>query len=589
MFYIKTKEKTIETTADAALSLTFSNPAFDTQERAFSLPFTAVGEVTDNDVAELYLDGLPVMTGNVSVLKSKRKVRECSFKNSSTRLYDVLTELKCNEILPIIDLMLGVSTAAFEGIILQPSASADFFSISIKGTVFEKDYVIPPTSAVIVADMVALINAIYPDFAKPITAIISQIQFNNIGEYASFDIDWDIFSGFTVVSEQYPADFQEESIRAALTTEPDDFVLPTFQNIFIYDLKNGEFQEYINDNRDGSIPANGWHPTMVCEHTFCPQVRFLYILEKALAVYETRTGESITVLTDAPHAQTISELTLFNLVTIDNFIKEEQRTGGGIYKNAYQRLVNLNNHVPDMTVLELINAVCEIFQLYPTLDNGIFSFRSRGDQFDTEVTDLSNSIDNRVEVEFKTAKGYTLAFADDDQEPLADYSDLVVNGTTIIETVAGTVAFGVTFAPMMISHKKGTSNQLSVSSTTTLRLFFYKGFQEFEAITYPFGTPLNALPDGTINGVTSIRWEGVQGLYAQAWQNVIETATNAPTIKITAWLTALEIINLKSWKMPQIQFYTEGGYRKGIIKQIQSRIRLRPQTRYECELEILEL
>ena len=98
------------------------------------------------------------------------------------------------------------------------------------------------------------------------------------------------------------------------------------------------------------------------------------------------------------------------------------------------------------------------------------------------------------------------------------------------------------------------------------------------------------LPDGTIHGAAAMEWQGAQGVYAKCWAGVAEAANDSPTIKILAWLTTLQINTLKNWDACSVVFFTpDGGFRKGIIKQLQVRARVRPQTRYESEIEILEL
>jgi hypothetical protein len=592
MFFLKTKKQIIEVLPNAALSMTYANPAFDAQDRAFSLPFVTLNDIVENTEGELYLDGLPLQKGVIVPLRAQKRVIECAFKSMPTQVRTILETLKINEILPTIDLLSQISTSTFEGVIIEPNAGQLGYSLKIKGKTYSKTYTSPPASDIVCIDFRDMINADLPLFSALMpTGGVYRLQFHNLS-YESYQIEWSTVSNFTVIQETYPADFLEISFRNLLSVSQPDFVLPIIGNGSLYEGGNKTWLNFANNNQNGTITANTWHAEKYCQHTFCPQVRFAYILRKAFDIVATKLNATITLNTDAPHNQTVSECTLFNLVTIDNFLQEFLSTDSPVvpkYKNAYTRTIALNNHVPDMTVGELIDAFCEIFQLYPVFEDNNFGFKSSIDQMATTPIDLTEHSNYQIEKEYKTAEGFTLAFAKDDEETAVYPAPLVVGGVKTITTKAGTVAWGEGTVKYLLSEKKGTSTPLSIQSKTPLRFYFYKGFKTHNAITYPFGTPLNQLPNGTIDGVTSLVWEGAEGLYQKAWRGIAEAANDAPTVKITAWLSALEIIKMRIWSMPLVRIYSENGYRKGIVKQISFRARLAPQTRYECDLEIFEI
>ena len=273
-------------------------------------------------------------------------------------------------------------------------------------------------------------------------------------------------------------------LASLITTPVDSHGFPVIRNLFFYGTNNSLYQAYINYWHDDSFLDNTKQVEKIWETTWTPFVKLQYVLTKIIENTELSgiAGDWWTIPDSA-------KLSIYNNVALDKLLQEEYPEGLR-WLNGGKSSFNLNDHVPEMTARELLNAVKELFALYDVIEDDQLKLNKKNTQLQQDPIDWTEKAEPEYANTKVSRQGLKLDYTDDPND-LAFKSDQLLpytlgDGQQEITTLIGVpyeLSYGDTQHPdyntwkTLILSQGGTSDELE-HNEYTLRLFFDRHIQQ---------------------------------------------------------------------------------------------------------------
>ena len=569
------------------------NPALDTAigGRVFSFPFRIMATGRNLNVlghpnrldaapssatfpAVLHIDTAQ-LRGIVEVSDRTQDTIEIVFKSKERKLAEEMEAAKINTVLESITVP-QTYVAKWD---LQLNAGSNWF-VNINGTSYSVSGT--PSSGAIA--MAAAINADYPGVAAAfpldnrvvLTPTASPFEVDAIGGGQNLTVL--SYRNFSIARRD---NFQHH-YNALRTTPVASHAFPVVFNIgFFSRAENPVFSDYLNYGHGVINGLNTPQATQIWEFSYVPFVRVKYVFARLL-----------TVLTEVKafggyyDAATFGKLLTYNNLALDEIFLKDFFTDlqQAKWMNSHKQAYNLNDHVPDMTALEYMNAILGFLNLYAYLDGTTLIFRQKIAQLQQSAIDWTDKITAAYEFQSGARGGATLIYKADStdvsyQEPAA-LGDYVTGytGETDIETAYRplqerelTDQGDVWRVPYL--QAKGSSDAAGLSRNPYgNRIFYDFGAQEDSGeATYWQGARTRSNMSGTPQADFDMQWDGTNGMYNTLWKRWAEMLADAPTVKLSARLDGHDIEDLLKWDNPVRYIRTPAGAVKFLVKSFEFR------------------
>lgn len=180
----------------------------------------------------------------------------------------------------------------------------------------------------------------------------------------------------------------------------DDFVFPTVRNPSFYGDYEGSFSTDFNDYEDGEFIFKLFNGQ---RSSFIPMFSLAYIFRK---IKEATGVEIVGDFVDHPD---IEKLIFLNSFSLDMF----EKTYPGQTSYAYHYQINPSNHLPDMTVNELLLELGKLFSLGFYFDNDAMTLElyfRKGVVENQAFKDISDKTNPRYELTCGQNEGFRIAY-----------------------------------------------------------------------------------------------------------------------------------------------------------------------------------
>lgn len=628
MFNLIVNNKEVELPADAGISLSITNPAFDPEmaNRVFTLSLSA--NITPANAAIFgQLDRLDLKTrkrkfpatliiGKTVNFEGRVKVRratsysltrnnkiEINFQSNGVDFYERMKDVLWEDVLPSIPTRLTDPdyyriTPVNQNSSFSPGA---IYRVTINGQEFVEILDDSEPYSYFVDQLNDQINAVHPG--------LSQVEILGFNLY-TIKLDPVVLPLMTIeVSNDlvlsYPGDSPLNNqnlfidfVREAIEQPREDISFPTHYNPEFYGDPNryatdtsliaGDEELYrgvVNPYRNFVYPNSEFFSTSSkpFHHTYVPFLRMKYLFKKSLKAagyYENIAGEFWTseYLFDSDP----SPLTLYNTHALDYFERVEAGNSKG-YLNTGSRIINLADHVPYEDAKELFLDFCEFFQTYIDVEGDTVSFKSIKTQFEQPPYDFTDLIEDEVQITSESYDGYDLNYEKDEIVFTEKEND--VHGVSVqpaeleIKTQVSTLAMrtiGVTLVEeevtmrLPVIKQRGNSEAAGVVNNPTgpKYIFDYGRMPDPNGDMVSYGSSDNIMPDGSVNTDDfTLLWQDEKGLLNQHWGIIPELLTGRE-VQVQARLSEALINEISKWNRSAVTIRSPKGQIKAYIKSL---------------------
>jgi len=578
------KSSRLSVQSGTRLSLTYTNPIFDTEgvARGYSFPFTIPTDPhnllqlnfpnrldlrtqTRKEEAQLILQGVPVDKGIVQVTGASQERIELVFKNIPRDILDQMEEIKINEILETI--AIPYTGAAQWTLDFLPGKG--FYQLQIDSNFYQDSRDIALET--IVQDMTIAINQDYPGFA--FYDIFSPHQLKlNINLYPNAYIPFQMIVGIelqagSTISQDKHQSFQD-FIDTLVANPSEAIFFPVVYAPNFYGGQNPAFKNYLNYYHGGSFIDNTGQDEKTWEHTWVPFIRIPYILQKIGEALGYSWGGDLWELQD------FQQLGLYTGYALDEVIQDDFGIGPKWY-NRYQQQIPLNDMVPEMTAREFL-AKLGVFNFYLDIDGSTILLKNRISPLRQPPIDWTKKAEPAYSIDIPDKEGFKLQYEELDQEVIKNFMQLQAYGDGDNTTTFPIFPLyyldwfdTLTSSLWRILHTSAEGSSPEAGQQEAgFRLAFDRGYvNDREDIPYFYGAVTAVDSKGDPLGILSLQLEGADGIYEQLWKGYIELA-DTPTISKTLELSIADIIETKKWTNAVRKIYHREGTLFAIIKSI---------------------
>lgn len=599
MLKIRIDTQYLDLAVDTELTITLHNPAFDNDagEHLYSFPFRFPW--TENNIsilqnpqrldtngnakfsASLEIEGLPFEQNGVLTLIGQAfdgQGGSAVFKNETADFLDDLSRIKINEIL---DTISPTSVATAEWLLDTTIDPPHIYTLSIGGVPFSYNAPGTDDKLGVLAALQTLINAEYPNLSSVTGALQLSLDAETMNDYSLGSLD-----GLSVVSVTTLGDARQQALASHVdginNTPVSSHCFPSFWWDGFYAGNNkGFFQNKINVWLDGTTITNtakagandGW------EHTYIPFVKLPYVFQKIadqLSDISSWKGE----MDDTE----IQQLILFNNQALDQVYHDRQSDNSKLYLNGFKSTFQLNDHVPDITALDLLKNFLTIFALYFTRIGSTIYFHKKQDQLTPDPIDWTHLSEPHFSATRTGQEGFKIEYSDTNDlattsGQLSEYTSGAGENiyTLPFHTVrfANLVLTSNTIAKLPITKQKGSSDEGGLGQNDyKFRLLFYRGLQPAaNADTYPFATHDHKNYENTVLGPLSLDIATpVNGLYGQYHKGVANLIADGQPVKRSTRLSIHDILELRKWTNARRIVQLADGQMVGVIKSVQFKV-----------------
>jgi hypothetical protein len=241
------------------------------------------------------------------------------------------------------------------------------------------------------------------------------------GPGRSFDSDVDTVGCGVIVDHMNEA--------AAGTIDDFDYTFYPIKNPGFYS-DNSDYMGYINYYHNGSFAGNWYEGTTGLKHSITPFPYMLYVFKKCFEEFGLKPTGSF--LED----EEIKKVTIYNNYAMDRLLIND---GTGLpYANSWTNKINLQNHVPDVSIGDFIKAVKAKFNL------AFFYFPEKGEVeikyindilLDPKYEDWTSIAEPATEEESNESDGFILTPDQDSNDDAISERIKSLKGLTIKDAV----------------------------------------------------------------------------------------------------------------------------------------------------------
>jgi hypothetical protein len=584
-----------------AVTLTSNSPLFDRDriDRVFSLPFSlpatprniiAIGPFNriDSDIVEavpakLYLLGTLYEQGFLRLVSPGIAQAEFVFQGGALFLRERLERLRLRNL----NLPIEITTPYAPAIVVGADIPGPPF---VKMTLGINDLVFT-TDAGDLATMLALINAEFPGIASdagsspasprilinPVPALPSNFI---IREFPVVD-DPETHVFFRVAQSTY----EDESERlgnawASYLETPNAFAaFPVTFAPNLYGEKNQAWLGYANYvTPDGDHPndprayfSGGW------AHTLLPYPRITAVLPGIAAAVGLTAFEGNFFEEETESLCLWSNRPLDAIFSLYEYQEGEAET---LPVHTYPASYNLQDHLPDISALELIVRLCNTFCLFVYPSRSFLRLEPVAPKLRAQPRDWTQYADPTFRAQYDSREGFSLDYdRQGDETALPNQLERVDGGpdaaefrpgfytlfdTRQVDSIAETRAW---ITPYII--QQGNSPYFGLSQEPSLRLIFDRGMQEDnDENEYPHASHANLNTLRQPVGEYSLDWQGDAGLFQKWWAPFIRITQRNQRITLPMRLPLAELLALREWSHSVRSIYTEHGHFVGAIESV---------------------
>lgn len=390
------------------------------------------------------------------------------------------------------------------------------------------------------------------------------------------------YGGNIVIGETLTAKMAHISAKAPMAAVVDDYTFFPVHNPNFYgaetDSVNAEFTEnnkvinYYDPILDRFL--NNQDFVTSSSHTkfsFVPFPSLVFVIKK---ICEHIGYKAVGDFIDDAEIKTA---VIYNTVAIDDYV-----TFPTYVVNSYKNYINIQNHVPNLTIGEFLHAVRNFFFVNIEIDatRKIIEFTKFKSIFnDSRYIDLSKNTSKSYEHKPFSTNGIEFDFGLDSNDELFEannYESKSIIGPSIGDkksfgSIASTLfmlkedrgpAFWDTLIPQAIQRGNSLEDQLNdeeFSDTVlgqndySLRFLFYRGRHSGERFTkYPLGSSDIYNYRDEVVGNTSLHWEGDNGRKVKYAEEFINFWQNTKPITFTKLFTYNELLEMKTTRKVMI-------------------------------------
>jgi len=583
-----------------SVNINMSNPIFDKDgiARVFSYPFILDPTPTNVkalkyptrvdakgfgqfDDAVMYLGGNQYEHGRLEITGLSSKAIKVVFKNQPLSAIDELESISLNEILDTIDIPQPI-----EGFyVLKVLPNFQYYSLNIN----DSPIIVNPTISglgslsEIAQHIVTTINN--PYYVLATAEYIAPDKFKVVNDNNRLDIEF--FPGLEIADSKPVSEARGENMLVfadeVARFQHTQIALPMIYNTEFYGEANSLYGHFINYWREGDQITPAWHSEEIWRHTYIPFLKFTYLLEKiaTAAGFSGTTGDFIT-------NSDISQLCLYNNYALDQV---EQRvnvaSGATEYLNGFKPEINLNDHAPEMSGSDFLNAFTEFFNIYTEIKDNRICFKKKVDQLRHKAIDWTKKSEPDYSRTINNKDGITFSFETDNddtfyivgqlapktvgngEEPIkVKFKPLHDNDLVVFDNQSGA---NTTFTIRLPTLKqKGSSDELGLGKNeTALRVLFDRGLKpDSQGRFYPMGQHGSKDINGDLAGLLSLDWNAEDGIYEQNWKE-FASLLNADTFDKIILIDIIDIFILRKWENSRRRVWSPDGIISGVIKNVQ--------------------
>lgn len=595
MFGIKINGNFLDLEPAASLKYTLNNPFFDPDAvgRSFNFPLTIPLTPRNRQTlnfperldhtrltyeftgATLFLMHLPFEVGTLTISSTGPDYAEATLQNIESTVLDDLQEIRIHEILDTITNGQGIPEAVW---IFDIDGNAGTYQIEIDGQTATFNATVEPPSG-IAEGITNAINALFPGMAfwapgQQQLRLYSE-QVNTYHPNLQNLVKITFNSAIPVGESKWQ---QFVSYINDLNNNPvPSHCFPVLNWPTFYKGGNARYNGSMNvwtDAGGGAPLGNNYDDSPWWFQGFVPQVKLPYIFSKFLPLVGLAD-----VGGDFWNEADIQKLILLYNRAIDELSEDYTPAEKMQWINHCSDTFDLNRHVPEMTARELLDGFTEFFQLWLKIEDGILYFFEKKNQLAAAPLDWSGKISDPKQTT-REKDGYRLTYERDTNDTAAvpgqldDYTngneeDIYRTRFSTAPYTDNNIGFAGKKAPLI--SQAGSSNEAGLGDNAFRpRFLFFHGLQPSApgTINYPFASHDNYAADGTKIGDRSLDFSApTYGLYQTSWKGIPEL-NKGNTITFDAALSINDLLQLRKWETPRVQFDTPDGRITGIIKQI---------------------
>lgn len=581
-------------------TLNYSNPAFDRErlERGYSFSFTLphtpknirlLENKTRFDAKDRTIDDssfeigkqLTELKGVTYLNKVSNTASSVNFRNISLDLAIKAEQKKIRDFLPVIDLGFSGFTYYFD----IPSNLGNFPELTLNGTRILSPIFPDATNLESVRDyFIEQINLLVPGVGAtvPPTTDRFQIRSNEYIDVTITDVQYLTYTKVQPIGERV-SDIFEAHFEDIMQNPVETHSFPMIHTPDFYGEENTDFLGFANHATDTGgvykLLPNLWYNQgeKRAQNAVIPMVRVKYLLDQ-FAQSVGLDGLAGDFETDAEWQQ----LTIYNNLALDNFKTDipdsvlEYKT-----RNIFVTKYDLAEHVPDVTVRQLLNIVASLGFCFIVKNNRL-NINLLKNYLDSKVLDLTHYADAGISLISPEKKGSTIRYIDDrKQKQSADLAEYIVNqGEELITLPFRPLPEEVVynshskiFVRLCTTSHAGSSPAFTYNDDYPFAFLFSRGLQPalnqagVSTRNYLQAATLNLDTSGAINANYSLSLQGSAGLMSQMLLTYFELIEN-DEVTIRTILPPAVVSELIRFENLKIKVYHPNGVLFFILKSI---------------------
>ena len=360
---------------------------------------------------------------------------------------------------------------------------------------------------------------------------------------------------------------------------------PVIKNFDFYSQHNATWNGYANYYDGGFQMNSGNFAVDMFKYNVVPFVSVEYLLQ----LLSIEIG-AFPVLGSWINDIEIQKLIIWNQRALDRIRRElEFFTGvSGIhlpYWNLYEKTYDLSNHVPDMSAIQFLEALKNMFALAFFPRENSLEIIPIQELLNTAIEDWTHLSTPDYSWTPPPIEGYTLQYTRDetDANDVPGQLDPVVFGDGLLDlSVNADVPFEDGHIDINIPPRfwvtpeviqEGSSNEVIGLKETNLRFLLYQGMQEdANNDDYPMASNFNEDTNGVNIGAKTLRWDGPDGLFEQYWSKYAKLLDEGKPVKKELRLTINDLLKIKEYKFPRKKIYHDQGEMVGVVSKVTMRV-----------------
>lgn len=625
MFHLKIDGKSLELGQDSTITLVQSCPIFDQDglDRAFSFPFR-LPHTPENlailghrnrfdhrdragllENASLFVGGSFFRKGELAIIGSTDFWTEVVFRVAPIGVLETLKGFRINEILPTISVGFQGNGGhlTYEMLFFPTTYSIGFGPNGALAT-----YTPAPGESLSFATMnfLSAINAAVPGitlggsngFVTLSPNVVNQFPVLNVGNLA--------LSSFESEAENDHAAMKNH-VQSVAAAPIETHCFPLINWIDFYAEKNppvgvsiDTWKEMMNPVINGQLLENEPTDGPIFRYSALPCVRLPFIFEKIIE--KLGLGEMAGSWWDEADVQQLIVVSNYDLAALrqDRFMVGNDSSDTFEWRQSYRQDIDLNDHVPEMTAAEFVEAMIEGFKLWMDVRGGRLLLSPKKAMIEQAPVDWTEYVEPDVSRKLVERKGFSLRLARNKDERYQSSPDQLANYESspakrveelkfsTLQMRVGTVGNLSAVHRVPYTRQKGVSDAYSFEKKAyALQLLFDRGARTIPgAQSYIYASSDDiGINDAAQLGAMSLQWAGVNGLYNR-WHRGIQELNDAPEVTFDAVLPIETFRNLSGWANARVRVAHPDGTMTIVLKTIQAQLRAdAPADLIRCRIE----